>query len=37
MNNLTRFYRLEDAGYRYQYKENRRADTRLQSYKVIGF
>ncbi len=36
MSNLKRFMRLENTSYNHQYKEKRRANTRLESYKVMG-
>lgn len=37
MSSFKRFLRLENANYNYQYKENKRANTRLESYKLTGF
>ena len=36
MSNLKKFLRLENTSYNNQYKENRRENTRLESYKVMG-
>jgi hypothetical protein len=36
MSNLKQFLRLEDNSYNHQYKAERRANTRLESYKVMG-
>jgi hypothetical protein len=36
MSNLKRFLRIEDISYNNQYKESRRENTRLESYKIMG-
>jgi|AntRauTorcE11897_2_1112592.scaffolds.fasta_scaffold18035_4 hypothetical protein len=36
MSNLKRFLRIEDINYNKQYKETRRENARLESYKTMG-
>lgn len=36
MTKLSSFFRLEDRSYNQQYKQARKENTRLDSYKIMG-